>query len=86
MELDRDKMRQMLEFWKTQQQENPELRLLDFLKLAAGEDDSLELEVERDGTLADMLALNDKSQLEVIENPKNLRGTVTLVPGLYQVF
>lgn len=32
MELDQDKMRQMLEFWKTQQQENPELSLLEFMK------------------------------------------------------
>ncbi len=76
LELDQDKMRQMLEFWKTQQQENPELSLLDFLKLTAGGDDSLELEVDRDETLADMLAkLNDKSQLQPVEL-KSLRGTL----------
>ena len=74
MELDQDKMRQMLEFWKTQQQENPELSLLDFLKLTAG-DESLELEVDRHSGLADMLAkLEDKSQLQPVDNPKQLQG------------
>ncbi|MBW4658589.1 MAG: DEAD/DEAH box helicase [Drouetiella hepatica Uher 2000/2452] len=74
MELDQDKMKQMLEFWKTQQQENPELSLLDFLKLTAG-DDSLELEVDRQSGLSDMLAkLEDKSQLQPVDNPKQLQG------------
>ncbi len=67
-------MKQMLEFWKTQQQENPELSLLDFLKLTAG-DESLELEVDRSSGLADMLAkLEDKSQLQPVDNPKQLQG------------
>lgn len=75
MELDQDKMRQMLEFWKTQQKENPELSLLDFMKLTAGGDDSLELEFDRKGTLADMMSrLNDKSQFEPIKDPKKLQG------------
>jgi len=74
MELDQDKMKQMLEFWKTQQQENPELSLLDFLKLTTG-DDSLELEVDRHSGLSDMLAkLEDKSQLQPVDNPKQLQG------------
>jgi hypothetical protein len=33
MELDQDKMQQMLEFWKHQQAENPEMSLMDFIKL-----------------------------------------------------
>jgi SNF2 family DNA or RNA helicase len=77
LELDQDKMRQMLEFWKTQQQENPELSLLDFLKLTAGNDDSLELEVDRHSSLSGMLAkLGDKSQLQPIENPQQLQGNL----------
>jgi SNF2 family DNA or RNA helicase len=77
MELDQDKMRQMVEFWKTQQQENPELSLLDFLKLTADDDDSLELEIDRNSSLSDMLAkLGDKSQLQPIENPKQLQGNL----------
>jgi SNF2 family DNA or RNA helicase len=47
MELDQDKMQQMLEFWKTQQAENPEMSLMDFIKLTA-EGDGEELEVECD--------------------------------------
>ena len=75
MELDQDKMKQMLEFWKTQQQENPELSLLDFLKLTAGKDDSLEIEVDRGNSLAEMLKnLGDANQLHPIENPKHLQG------------
>lgn len=63
MELDREKMREMLAFWQTQQQENPELSLLDFLKLTASDDDSLELEVDRHCRLSGMLTkLSDKSQ------------------------
>lgn len=77
LELDQDKMRQMLEFWKTQQQEHPELSLLDFLKLTAGDDDSVELEVDRSSSLAEMLAkLSDKSQLQPIANPKDLQGNL----------
>lgn len=75
MELDQDKMRQMLEFWKTQQQENPELSLLDFLKLTASGDDSLDVQVDRNNHLSEMLAkLGDKSQLQPVENPKQLQG------------
>jgi SNF2 family DNA or RNA helicase len=77
LELDQDKMRQMLEFWKTQQQENPELSLIDFLKLTASEDDSLELEVDRQDSLAAMLSnLGDKSQLQAIYNPQHLQGNL----------
>ncbi|HEY9645896.1 MAG TPA: DEAD/DEAH box helicase, partial [Chroococcidiopsis sp.] len=78
MELDQAKMQQMLEFWKTQQQENPELSLLDFLKLSAnGSDDDLELDYDRDGNLATMMArLHDKNRLEPVEAIANLHGTL----------
>lgn len=77
MELDQDKMRQMLEFWKTQQQEHPELSLLDFLKLTAANDDSLEVEVDRHSSLSEMLAkLSDKNQLQPVDNPQKLRGAL----------
>lgn len=76
MELDQAQMQQMLTFWQTQQQENPELSLLDFMKLTAGEgEDALEVECDRDGSLADMLAkLSDKGQLEPVDNPKQFQG------------
>jgi SNF2 family DNA or RNA helicase len=74
MELDQDKMRQMLEFWKTQQQENSELSLLDFLKLTASDQD-LDVQVDRQDALSKMLnRLSDKSQLQPVENPKHLQG------------
>ncbi|NCJ05826.1 DEAD/DEAH box helicase family protein [Synechococcales cyanobacterium C] len=76
MELDQDKMAQMLAFWQTHQQENPELSLLDFLKLTAstGSDD-LTVEVDRDDSLAEMLThLGDKTQLQPVENPAQLQG------------
>lgn len=77
LELDQAKMQQMLEFWKTQQQENPELSLLEFLKLTASDDDHLELEIDRHSSLSEMLTkLSDKSQLQPIENPKNLQGAL----------
>jgi SNF2 family DNA or RNA helicase len=77
MELNQDKMKQMLEFWQKQQQENPELSLLDFMKLtAAGEQaEELEIECDRDDTLADMLAkLGDKQQLQPVDDPDNFQG------------
>jgi SNF2 family DNA or RNA helicase len=77
LELDQDKMRQMLEFWKTQQQDNPELSLVDFLKLTAADEESLELEIDRSSSLSDMLGkLGDKSQLHPIENPQQLQGNL----------
>jgi SNF2 family DNA or RNA helicase len=77
MELDQGKMREMLAFWQTQQQENPELSLLDFLKLTATGDDSLELELDRHSSLSGMMTkLSDKSQLQPIANPQQLQGNL----------
>lgn len=75
MELDQGKMQQMLEFWQKHQQENPELTLLELMQKAAAVGE--EIEIVPDGTLAEMMAkLHDPSQLEMIENPKQLRGTL----------
>jgi SNF2 family DNA or RNA helicase len=77
LELDQDKMRQMLEFWKTHQQDNPELSLLDFLKLTTEDHEDVELEVDRNSSLAEMLnKLGDKSQLQAIDNPEHLQGNL----------
>jgi SNF2 family DNA or RNA helicase len=74
MELDRDKMQEMLQFWQQHGQEKPEMSLIDFMKLVASDDD---LEVDRDSTLEEMLAkLNDKTQFEPIPNPPQLNGTL----------
>ncbi|MGD1950408.1 MAG: DEAD/DEAH box helicase [Leptolyngbyaceae cyanobacterium] len=76
MELDQDKMQQMLEFWKTHQAENPELSLLDFMKLTAkSQDGELEVECDRKDILADMLnKLGDKAQLQPVDNPDSFEG------------
>ncbi|MEM1369786.1 MAG: DEAD/DEAH box helicase, partial [Cyanobacteria bacterium P01_H01_bin.15] len=76
LELDQDKMQQMLEFWKTQQQENPELSLLDFMKVTGQtSDDELEVECDPKNALTDMLAkLDDKAQLKLAPNPKKFQG------------
>ncbi|MEL6321061.1 MAG: DEAD/DEAH box helicase, partial [Cyanobacteria bacterium J06626_14] len=76
MELDQDKMQQMLEFWKTHQQENPELSLLDFMKLTAGgDDDDVDVECDRQDALSDMLAkLNNKQQLQPVDDPESFEG------------
>ena len=73
MELDRDKMQEMLAFWQ-QQKDNPDdLSVLELLKKLAEEGDSLE--VDASDSFAEMLAkLNDSSQLEIIENPPQLKA------------
>ena len=77
MQLDRDKMQQMLAFWKTQQQEHPDMTLLEIMRLAADDEEDIELDFQRDQTLAEMLArLQDKSQLEAIADPEQLQGTL----------
>ncbi|MEO1404613.1 MAG: DEAD/DEAH box helicase, partial [Cyanobacteria bacterium J06635_1] len=77
MELDPEKMQQMLAFWKQQQAENPEMSLLDFMKLAAEGDEDLEVEYDRDELLSSMLTqLNDKSHLETMADPGQLQGTL----------
>ena len=73
MELDRDKMQQLLEFWQSHAQEQPEMTLLDAMKLAA----SADVEVEHDQVLSEMLMkLQDKSQLELIPDSDKLQGTL----------
>ena len=77
MELNPDKMQQMLEFWKKQRQENPELSLLEFMKLSAEKGEELEVDFARNDSLANMLTkLSDKTQLELISDPENLQGNL----------
>jgi SNF2 family DNA or RNA helicase len=75
MELDKDKMQEMLDFWKKHREEHPEIGLIDFMKLTAEGEASEQLEVERDRALSDMLEkLNDKSRLELISDPVRFQG------------
>lgn len=73
MELDQDKMQQMLELWQSHAQEQPEMALLDLMKLTAESADKFE--VEHDQALAEMLTkLQDKSQLEPMPDQEKLQG------------
>lgn len=75
MELDRDKMQEMLVFMQQQNQDTPELSIQQLLKKLAEEDDGFELDVH--DSLAIMLAkLTDNSQLELIDNPLKLNATL----------
>jgi SNF2 family DNA or RNA helicase len=75
LELDQDKMQQMLEFWQSHAQEQPEMTLLDLMKLGAESED--ELEIDHDDTLAAMMTkLQDKSKLEPIPDPPKLQGSL----------
>ncbi len=77
MHLDQDKMQQMLEFWKTQQAENPDMTLLDFMRMTAEGGEDVEVDFDRDQTLAQMLKqLQDKSKLDAIADPETLNGTL----------
>ncbi|MEL6402255.1 MAG: DEAD/DEAH box helicase [Cyanobacteria bacterium J06607_6] len=78
MELDQDKMRQMLAFWKEQQADHPEMSLLDFMKLAASEDeDDLEVNFDRGDALATMLTqLSDKARLQITDDLAQFHGTL----------
>ncbi len=73
VELDLDKMQQMLAFWQQQKQNPQALSVQELLKKLAEEGDSLE--VDSSDNLSDMLAkLNDSSQFALIEDPPQLKA------------
>jgi SNF2 family DNA or RNA helicase len=75
VELEQEKMQQMLDFWQKQQQEKPEISLLELLKTAGESPD--EIEVEPDRILGEMMGkLQNPSQLEAIDDPPGLRGNL----------
>jgi SNF2 family DNA or RNA helicase len=77
MALDRDKMKQMLEFWQKQQQNQPDLTLIELMKLSTTDEEEVELVVDHDQTLSDMMQrLRDKATLDEIPNPARFQGTL----------
>jgi SNF2 family DNA or RNA helicase len=75
MELDRDRMQQLLQFWQTQGQTSPEMPLLDLLRTGAEAADDLEW--DHDQAVQGMLdRLNDKSAFAPIADPPALQGTL----------
>jgi len=74
MELDRDKMQEMLTFWQQQGQGKTEMSLIDLMKLTATDPD---WEIDHESSLAEMLSkLQDKQQFEPVDNPPQLNGTL----------
>ncbi len=72
VELDRDKMREMLLFWQRHGQEMPEMSVQDLLQRTALDED---FEVDRDDALAGMLRrLRGGGHLETIADPPGLRA------------
>ena len=75
VELDQNQMQKMLEFWQNNNQENPEMSLLELMKTATEEVDMFE--VSHDDSLAQMMAqLTDYNQLELTDNPDNFQGNL----------
>ncbi|OQW94074.1 MAG: ATP-dependent helicase [Beggiatoa sp. IS2] len=75
IELDRDKMQKMLEFWEKQGQETTQLTVQELLRKIAEEQDTFE--VSQEDALADILTrLRDDARLIPIENPPQLRATL----------
>jgi SNF2 family DNA or RNA helicase len=75
MELDREKMQQLLQFWQTHQDEEPEISLVDLMKLGTEREDDLEW--DHDQTLQEMLSqLHDKQAFAPIDDPQALQGTL----------
>ncbi len=75
MELDRDKMQQLLQFWQTHQQKQPEISLPDMLKIAS--EDEADLEWDHDQSLQEMLSrLHDKHAFAPIRDPRDLQGNL----------
>jgi SNF2 family DNA or RNA helicase len=75
MELDRDKMQQLLQFWQTHQHEKSEITLQDMLRIGSEAEDDLEW--DHDQSLRDMLSrLHDKNAFAPIEDPVALHGTL----------
>jgi len=72
VELDRDKMQEMLAFWRRHGQETPEMSIQELLRRTATDDT---YEVDRDDTLAGMLErLRDRSRLEPIADLPRLKA------------
>ncbi|NOR81200.1 MAG: ATP-dependent helicase, partial [Methyloprofundus sp.] len=73
VELDQDKMQEMLDFWQQQQEQPEALSVHELLQKLAEEGDSLE--VDANDSLADMMAnLNNHSELALIDNPPQLKA------------
>ena len=73
MQLDRDKMQQMLEFWGHRAEEAPQMDVLDLIRISADD----EFELDHDDLLVEMMdKLYDQSKFELIPEPPKFQGTL----------
>jgi SNF2 family DNA or RNA helicase len=73
IELDQNKMQEMLNFWQQYGTKTAEIEFIDLIKRTIEQED--EFEIEHDNVLTDMLAkLHNQSELKAIANPKLLKG------------
>ncbi len=75
MELDKDKMKEMLEFWQTRSNENSGINAMEMIKMSLTSESDIEF--DHDESLSDMLAgLYEKSKLKPIDQPTAFQGTL----------
>ncbi|MBE9079334.1 DEAD/DEAH box helicase [Romeria aff. gracilis LEGE 07310] len=75
MEIDRDRMQELLNFWQRHKSDHPTQSLLEFMQTTAQGDSGFEVEVSYDRTLSEMMTkLNDKSQLRPVADPARFQG------------
>jgi len=72
VELDRDKMQEMLDFWREHGAETPSMSLQEILQRTA-EDDAFEVD-PKDALAAMLERLRDQSRLQPVESPAGLRA------------
>ncbi len=75
MELNPEKMQQMLEFWQKNQQSDSQLTLLELLQKSSEMTEEFEIELDEDlGVM--MQQLSSPSSLTLIDNPRQFQGTL----------
>ncbi|MEE4378114.1 MAG: DEAD/DEAH box helicase [Candidatus Competibacteraceae bacterium] len=75
VELERDQMQRMLEFWQNHGQQDAELSLGELLQKAASAED--EVDVSQNSVLAEMLAkLQEPARFQPITDPPEIHGTL----------
>lgn len=75
MELNPEKMEQMLEFWQKHQQEKPQLTLPELLQKESETNEEFGLELDEDLAMM-MEQLREPSCLKLIENPRQFQGSL----------
>ena len=74
VELDINKMKEILEIWQKSQNENIEISISELIKMSAQEN---HFEIDYDKNLSEMMdKFRNKSKFELVEDPKKLKGSL----------